>query len=259
MERVRYEKNPIYEAILQIQFPPILSINANEPVSFQEKIRSPFPIYQLEINNQQEITLSPVGNTTIPSIKQKRQIKNHNFISKDGSHKINLTQDFISISTKNYTVWEDLIDLFRPVLDSFVEIYSPSFYSRIGLRYTDVFSKEYLGLKDSKWRDLIKPPYSGVFSLASEESVINSTSDYIWFLNDNKSNVRVRTGLARAIPNEEPRFVIDSDFSRSGNIETDQFSDIVSYLHNEAGKFISTAISDELKAAMKPEVIGQYE
>ena len=57
MERVRYDINPIYEVILQLRFPPILAINAKDPVEFQESIRKQFPIYQLQISNQQELTL----------------------------------------------------------------------------------------------------------------------------------------------------------------------------------------------------------
>ena len=259
MKRVKYEKNPIYEAILQIKYPPILAINAKDPVEFQESIRKQFPIYQLQISNQQELTLTPVGNNTIPAITQKVQTKNHIFVDRGGNNKIVLSQESISISTMDYTVWEDLIALFNPVLKSFEDIYSPSFYSRIGLRYTDVFSKEKLGLTQKPWKELINSPYSGAFSLTSEENVINNISDYSWKLNDNKSIVRVRTGLAKTDNSSSISFVIDSDFSRTENIEVVDFESVVNYLHNEAGKFISQTISQELKEAMKPEVIGEYE
>lgn len=259
MERVRYEKNPIYEVILQLRFPPILAINAKDPVDFQESIRKQFPIYQLQISNQQELTLTPVGNNTIPSITQKVQIKNHIFVDRDGKNKIVLSQESISISTREYTVWEDLIELFKPVLKSFEDIYSPSFFSRIGLRYTDVFSKEELELTQKSWKELINSPYSGAFKLTAEENVINNISDYSWKLSDKKSIVRVRTGLAKTDNNSSNSFVIDSDFSLSENVEVVDFESIVSYLHNEAGKFISQTISRELKEAMKPEVIGEYE
>ena len=259
MKRVKYEKNPIYEAILQIKYPPILAINAKDPVEFQERIRKEFPNYHLEISNEQELTLSSVGDNTIPSISQKRQTKNYMFISKDGNHKINLTQDFISISTRKYNLWEDLFGLFVPVLAAFIDIYSPSFFSRIGLRYTDVFSREKLNLTEYNWKELINPPYSGAYEITSEEKVINNVSDFIWYLDDGKSVIRVRTGLAKINPNESNVFVIDSDFSHSGSIDVEHYESISNYLHNEAGKFISTTMSSVLMEAMNPEEIGEYE
>ena len=54
-------------------------------------------------------------------------------------------------------------------------------------------------------------------------------------------------------------FVIDSDFSHSGSIEVEQYESITNYLHNEAGKFISTTMSSVLMEAMNPEEIGEYE
>ena len=39
-----YRSNQIAEVICQLRFPEILSIGANVPVDFQEKIRQDFPI-----------------------------------------------------------------------------------------------------------------------------------------------------------------------------------------------------------------------
>ena len=45
-KRVRYEKSPLVEVIFQLRFPTILSINAVQPVEFQELIRKEFPFYE---------------------------------------------------------------------------------------------------------------------------------------------------------------------------------------------------------------------
>ena len=37
-KRVKYQEAPLVEVICQLRFPTILSINANEPVEFQEAI-----------------------------------------------------------------------------------------------------------------------------------------------------------------------------------------------------------------------------
>ena len=76
-KRVIYQKNPLVEVILQIKFPTILSINAKDPVDFQDAIRQEYPIYQLAIENEQEITLSASNEGMLPSVIQRKQQKNH--------------------------------------------------------------------------------------------------------------------------------------------------------------------------------------
>ena len=41
--RTQYRNTPTHEAICQLRFPTILSINATEPADFQEAIRADFP------------------------------------------------------------------------------------------------------------------------------------------------------------------------------------------------------------------------
>ncbi len=259
MKRVIYDINPIHEAILQVKFPPILAINVSEPAEFQERIREVFPIYRAEVTTHQDITLSPVKGEMISSVNERRKLKNHMFISKDGHNKINLTQDFISLSTVNYIRWEYFIDLFRPVLLAFNEIFKPSFYTRIGLRYTDVLSREKLNLTDKPWSSLIDDKYLGAFALKDENYVLANESLFSWRLDDGISILQVHTGLAKTVPNEKEKFVIDSDVYRLENMDTEQFDPIISYLHNQSGRFSTSTMKDELKSAMHPEEIGTYD
>lgn len=58
-KRVRYEKSPLVEVIFQLRFPTILSINARQPVEFQELIRKQFPFYEEGIEQQNEFLITP--------------------------------------------------------------------------------------------------------------------------------------------------------------------------------------------------------
>lgn len=75
MKRVIFENNPLVEMILQFRFPTILSINANEPVAFQETIRQEYPIYQPGVENQQEIQIVAKNNMFLPSIGKMNNIQ----------------------------------------------------------------------------------------------------------------------------------------------------------------------------------------
>src|SRR4051794_35988880 len=46
--RVLYEINPLDEVVCQLKFPPVLRIDAEMPVGFQEAIRAQFPLYRAE-------------------------------------------------------------------------------------------------------------------------------------------------------------------------------------------------------------------
>ena len=44
-QRYQYARSPLVEVICQLRFPPILSINTEEPAQFQEAVRRDFPRY----------------------------------------------------------------------------------------------------------------------------------------------------------------------------------------------------------------------
>lgn len=252
-KRVIYQKNPLVEVILQIKFPTILSINAKDPVDFQDAIRQEYPIYQLAIENEQEITLSASNDVMLPSVVQRKQQKNHNFISEDGKYKINLTSSFISISTLAYTQWEDMLARFITPLNKFVEIYQPAFFERIGLRYIDAFSRHQLGVENKKWNELIQPTWLGAISAVSEERVVGGSVDVEYILDNNISRLKVHAGLGNVNDDPEPVFIVDSDFIHIQNVKISDFLRIVDYLHENSGKFIRSVITETLHMAMVPE------
>ena len=257
MERVIYKKNPLIEVIVQYKFPKILALNAGDPVDFQEAIKSNYPIYQLTLDNQQEISIS-IGqdNVPIPSFMQNQSVKNHNFISEDGQYKINLTSGFISISTLGYTRWEELLSRFERPLKAFEEIYTPSFYERIGLRYIDAFSRKKLCLEDKPWKDLICPPWVGAFSSIEESNVIFQGFDVEYLLDNNTSRAKIHAGLGNINNDSEMVFIIDNDFMHIQNIIPENADSVLNYLHDNAKIFIRNAITDTLHNAMEPEVIS---
>lgn len=254
--RVVYKKNPLVEVILQIKFPTILSINAKDPADFQDAIRGEYPIYQLAIEQEQEITLptsNPGSEMLLPSIVQKQQHKNHHFISEDGQYKVNLTSGFISLSTLNYTRWEEMLAHFETPLKKFIEIYHPPFFERIGLRYIDAFSRKQLNLETNEWRDLIQPTWLGAISSINEGQVIGSGLDVEYYLDNGISRVKVHAGLGNVNNNPETVFIVDSDFIHIKNESVTSFDSIVSYLHDQSGQFIRSVITDTLHEAMLPE------
>ena len=107
-----YEKAQLVEVICQLRFPPILSIDAKSPADFQDTVRDNFPRYQLNVEKVQREG-------------RVEEVKNHNFISEDGSYKLSLTKNFIALSTMRYTSWEDFAGKLDEPLGQFSRIYRP--------------------------------------------------------------------------------------------------------------------------------------
>ena len=90
--RTLYRNRPAHEVICQLRFPSILSINQVEPAEFQEDIRDAFPQYA----RRQDLPPIVGGQTPPPPVT------NYHFLSEDGRWKLNLTKDFIALSTLYY-------------------------------------------------------------------------------------------------------------------------------------------------------------
>ncbi len=257
-QRVIYENNPLIEVIIQYRFPKILALNSKDPIEFQDRIKDEYPIYQLALENQQEISFAINQNNVaapIPSIIQKQPVRNHTFISSDGTYKINLTNEFISISTLSYRRWEEMIAHLKTPLAAFEEIYKPPFYERIGLRYIDAFSRNELELKGVPWTELINSAWLGAFACTNEDRVINSGLDAEYFLDQKTARAKIHTGLGTINNNPERVFIVDSDFMKIEMIKPMDGYSVLEYLHNNAKGFISEVIMEKLHLAMKPEIV----
>jgi len=257
--RYVYNKKPLEQVILQLRFPPILKLDTEIPALFQDKIIGEFPIYSKSVDIQQEfnLELDPSGNPLTPSAKVNTT-DNHIFTSKDGNWKIGLTRTYMSISTNQYFKWEDFLEKFKIPLKAFNEIYNPVYYTRIGLRYTDVFCRSKFGLDNTvKWSELLNTKFLGVLSDDDlKESVCNYSSAFELKLKDENGNSKaiIITNLVKNQAGERC-VLIDSDFFTVENIEKEKFEKQADFLHSHSTQLLQRVITDKLHDAMEPEKI----
>ena len=239
-----YEKNQLVEVICQLRFPAILSIEAKEPADFQDTVRGRFPRYGVREEN---LPAREGGN---------QKMKNHSFVSADGTWKLSLTRDFIALSTVRYPDWETFARTLDEVLGHFIEVYRPAYFERVGLRYLNAVSREQLGLSGARWNDLLEPKYLGVLDDddVNEADVTKCSVDVEQKL-DGRCSVKIHAGpgsLRRAVRTdkgvqtvEEPetRFILDLDVYSGGKTELADAADTLQALHGHA---------DRLHEAMEP-------
>ena len=250
-DRYQYAVNPLVEVICQLRFPAILSISAKEPVAFQEAVRREFPRYLV---NQEQPAPKVTGlGTPNAKLEQGVPITNYSFISADGLWKLNLTNSFIALSTLRYQRWEDFAQRLDRPLAEFIQIYQPSFFERIGLRYVNAFSRKALNLEGSSWSDLIAPAVLGVLAEqdVDEKAVGQCSLDVERGLEDCRLKLHAGPGLLGGGKKDpEVKFILDNDFSVSGNLSADRVPGSLAVMHQHAVRLFRGAVTSELHTAM---------
>lgn len=256
--RTAYGRAPIHEVICQLRFPVILSINNSEPAAFQEAIRAAFPQY---MKRQDAVApeITGLGGPN-PQIRQQPPVINYHFISADSLWKLNLTQDFIALSTLHYTGWTEFARQLDKPLAEFISIYRPAYFDRVGLRYVNLISRKNLGLEGVGWNELIAPAYAAPLHEPDvrEENLLNCGTDLHLKL-DSSCQAKIHAGPGLVKPKDasapqdpETKFILDMDLSMGGNLSCTLSAGALETLHAHATELFEGAVTDRLRTAMEP-------
>ena len=254
VERVTYRTNLIDEVICQFRFPPILKIEAGTPAEFQDRIRDRYPLYRVKAsiplipgvpeNLTGKLRGFPFGPTS----------KVHEFLSKDETWILSLAVDSIALTCRKYERWEKFKEYFAEPLTALRDLYRPSFYSRIGLRYRDLIHRSKVGLSDVNWNDLLEPwivgPYS---STLKTDDIEHSVHQYIIKLPGKGTKVIVNSGMVQQF--EEQCCVIDADFFSGEPTELPDADTQIDFLHTQARYFWRWSIKERLHLALGPKSV----
>lgn len=256
--RCLLKKNQLAEVICQLRFPEILKIGSELPVDFQEQIRGDFP----KFSQRMEPAMQPVRNAPpVPNGKPGTGSINYQFVSADGIWRINLTSKFISLSCNRYTCWEDFAKHLDKPLVSFIQVYHPAYFDRIGLRYLNFISRKNLDLEGVPFRDLIQNQYLGPLSQEEvpETTAMRCSVDAELTLRGG-CKVKLHAGPGMIMRNtpqgtqqeKEVRFIFDQDLYMTGNIPVNYSAGALQTLHSQAYSIFRGAITDTLFDAMDP-------
>lgn len=253
VERKIYQLNPLDQVVCQFRFHPILRIESEIPVKFQEAIREDFPILNDAINIQQK----EISNSIIPKeiIEKFNKIdRSYEFSSIDKKWVVTLNRTSLSLICNDYKRWEDFYKMFKKPLDALMEIYSPKQIVRVGLRYVNVIRRSQLELVDCNWNDLLKPAILGLLGENSFSKNIDNFSIVNELqLNDDCDKVTIRTKFVKHITEDEYCIMIDNDFFSTQHITSKEAVEKIELFNKEASKVIRWCISQKLHDAMLPE------
>lgn len=254
-ERCRYAKNPLGEVICQLRFPEILIISANMPVDFQEAIRRDYPQYLRRVDPLPPKAPGVPGDASAPT-----GVVNYQFASADGVWKINLTSKFISLSCTRYTQWEDFAAHLDQPLASFIQVYKPAYFERIGLRYLNFISRKQLELDGTPFSHMIAPCYLGPMAEEDfvETNATRCTVDAEFAIRGGcRAKIHAGPGMVRQgnTQDQEVKFIFDQDLSMSGNLQISLAAGALQTLHSQADSIFRGAVTDLLHNAMEPHII----
>jgi uncharacterized protein (TIGR04255 family) len=212
-EREIYGVNPLDEVICQLRFPPVLRIDSETPAVFQERLRANYPFYT-NVSGIPVIQGFPAGmieklGRDFPTLPNR----NHEFASADRRWTLTLTRESLTLSCKRYEQWEGFRDRLCEALNPLLELYSPNFFVRLGLRYRNLIRRSRLGLHGRDWSELLEPWILGAYSSPDIKNEIEMNSlQMVIRLPENGGRVLASCGVVKTGPPEEECYLIDADF-----------------------------------------------
>lgn len=255
VSRFRYAKGPLVDVICQLRFPSILRIDVEPPAQLQDRIRSAFPQFARTARMFVPLGTGDAG-SGVPTQNPLRHANEYKFSSDDGSWVFSLNQDFLALQTSSYTQWEDFWARLSPVLNAFVEVYSPSHFTRLGLRYVDMISREGLGVADTPWSNLINPQILGALADSQLMDAVEEAAAQVRLREpDGSSGTLLQHGLGQTVSDGKPAYVIDFDVYRVGRISHVEVEQELERLRGRAGAAFRWSITNELHKLLDPSPI----
>lgn len=256
-ERVIYERNPLIEVVCQIRFPVILKIAHEPPVSFQERVRKEYPEHETRTSSivNKDLNLPPEILALASQVMALKSDPIHFFTTEDRSWSISLGKDFCALVTSNYERYENFKARLSDVLSLVEEIYQPSSFSRIGIRYQNLIIPSDLGLEEESWRDLISENVAHEFHQKDiSESIITISKQMQLKLRDGTLTLRHGLVTYREDENskEQPAYLIDTDLFTNEKAEKSNVWKHLDEFNRDAGRVFRWSITDKLHVALTP-------
>jgi uncharacterized protein (TIGR04255 family) len=134
------------------------------------------------------------------------------------------------------------------------ELYQPSFFSRIGLRYQDAIDRSAIGLQDLPWSKLLRQDILGELASPQFESNLEDVANRTIRVRipDGSGSVLMRHGLGNLQGRQEVCYMIDLDFFTEQRTEVAHAEATLNHFNTMAGRAFRWCITDTLRDALGP-------
>ena len=243
--RIVFKKNTLKEVICQFRFPPILEIASTGPAAFQKLVRKNYPLYEREDTDAIPKDIFPLEITQVFSqfkfMKPPESVV-HKFLTEDKNRFISLSSNFLALTDTHYECWEDFSKEMITTKKAFDEIYTPAFYSRLGLRYLDIINPEELGAGGETWKNLVNPALINLLGTKFCDHVKQTQTTTLIEVDEIKNAfITLRHGLI----SDGKAYQIDADIYIQGKINDE--NEKLQQFHRVLGNLFRWAASGRLK------------
>ena len=203
---------PLIRVLTQIKFPTILSIGTNESevATFQEMIRSVYPI----LDREQGFQLVAGSPSTPPEVRSGVIWK---FRDLKGHWQVTLTPDFVALEAFQYSSRADFSEHLENVLAAVQSTYAPSAALRVGVRYVDCIKPPHV----DRIEDYFQPSVLGIHKTELGKAAdVNMTE---CLLRAEEGQIQCRWGLLPAGASHDPGIPLPPE-GKSWVLDLDMFS-----------------------------------
>jgi uncharacterized protein (TIGR04255 family) len=260
-----YNRNPLAEVVVELRYPSILRIEAEIPAQFQEAIRDQFPGYAREAGAGRLPAEIPAPiRELIRGMGAAAGPVQHAFRTQMQTagipvSQVTLSRDAMTFKTTAYTRWEAFRQEFHRVRAALEEIYRPTAYTRVGLRYVNVIRRSKLELTGIAWRELLNEAIGGELCADEFGERIDSAQRQLHCeLGGDNCFLAMRTGIAlteeaTSGSPKEKCFVIDCDFHTHRSTEIPNVPGTLDAFNRVSGRLFRWAIRPRLRDALQPQ------
>jgi uncharacterized protein (TIGR04255 family) len=251
--RVLYAKAPLVQVVCQLTFPRLLAIETQAPVAFQERVRHGYPLFE------RGTAMMLPGLQAIPSeiaqiIGSQLGTQSYNFLTDDRTNVVAIAPDSLTLTCNRYTDWGTFTALLEPPVEALNDIYAPSFFSRIGLRYIDALNRDAIGLEGRPWSDLLNPDLLDRLAFPRFEQSVEVLNHQLQIaLPDGSGTMTLRHGYGVVAGHPGNSYLIDFDFFRLSKTEVTDVRQTIDHFHQLSGRAFRWCIRDELHQALQPQ------
>jgi uncharacterized protein (TIGR04255 family) len=248
--RVIYKSTPLTNVVCQIRFPPILRIESNPPADFQDRIRAMFPLLERRAQIGLLQGLPPEFSKLLNATSGSGVV--YAFQTKRKDFTLTLVPDALALTTTRYDRWEGFKDLLAEPLNALIEIYKPSFFGRIGLRYQNAIQRTALKLEDQPWANLLNQHILGILAVSDfEPNILEVRKTIRATFPDGVGSVFLQHGFGGNDARDRSVYLLDFDLY-SENIEVNNAIPLLDDLHTRAGRGFRWCISPFLHRRLGP-------
>jgi uncharacterized protein (TIGR04255 family) len=236
---------PLVRVIAQIRFPTVASIERTDAIApFQEAIRSRYTVLRSERTQDLMIGIGTVQATEPQLVWRFSETQDVT------GWTLSLASNFLALSTATYTSRDDFMGRLTEGLAALEEIFKPSSFDRIGVRYIDRILGEDLGHVSN----FIHTGILGVAALPVGEHSIHAVSDALFSMDD--AHLRARWGFlppratldVTAIESvDEKSWILDLDAftDAQDQFKTELIAQKARYLAERIYAFFRWSVTDE--------------